>query len=316
MDVIEAAGEEDVALPHKHALPLESARVFVNGDKQTTDVRKGLKRNIRHQQAKEFYAEMELLTPRVFDEVDWEALDLALKVKSKMYNLWYGKQCFGWCATNYKLKQWKKTDNSRCLNCNGLDEKADHLMICSSKDRIRLFKEHGRKIKEWTETHYTDPDLANLVVDYLRGRNDRKIVHLGVPDHIRRLSQTQNAIGWRNFTDGKLSKSFRVIQQEYLRQEETRVTVNSWLKQFFIKLLTMSHSQWLFRCITKHHRTKGTLVLARKEELLKEIERQLDMGVDAIADKDWGMLEVEVDARQLRDTSLAEQLSVVALRAR
>ena len=67
----------------------------------------------------------------------------------------------------------------------------------------------------------------------------------------------------------------------------------------------MTHSQWLFRCITKHHRTKDTLVLARKEDLLKEIERQLDMEVDAIVDEDQWMLEVDVD--HLRDTSLAEQ---------
>ena len=81
--------------------------------------------------------------------------------------------------------------------------------------------------------------------------------------------------------------------------------VDSWLKGFFNKLLAMTHSQWLFRCIIKHHRTKGTLVLARTEELLKEIERQLDMGVDAIANEDWWML--EMDVHHLRDTSLAEQ---------
>ena len=81
--------------------------------------------------------------------------------------------------------------------------------------------------------------------------------------------------------------------------------VDSWLKDFVSKLLAMTHSQWLFRVITKHHRTKGTLVLARKEDMLKEIERQLDMGVDAIADEDWWMLEMDVD--HLWDTSLVEQ---------
>ena len=73
-----------------------------------TDVGRGLKRNINCQQAKKFYAKMEFLTPRVFDEVDWEALDLALKVKPKMYNPWYRKQYSEWCATNYKLKQRQK----------------------------------------------------------------------------------------------------------------------------------------------------------------------------------------------------------------
>ena len=88
----------------RHSLPLESARVFENGVKQTIDVEKGLKQDIDCQQAKELYAKKRLLTPRALNEVDWEALDLALRVAPKMYNLWYGKQCSGLCNTNYKLK--------------------------------------------------------------------------------------------------------------------------------------------------------------------------------------------------------------------
>ena len=92
-------------------------------------------------------------------------------------------------------------------------------MICSIKDKTRLFEDHVSQIQEWMETHYTHLDLSSLVVDYLRGRgrSKRQFVNLGVPDHMRRLSQTQVAIGWRNFTEGKLCKSFRVIQQEHLR---------------------------------------------------------------------------------------------------
>ena len=85
-------------------LPLESAQVYVNGIKQTTDVRKGLKRGIGRQQARVFYKRMNLLPDKVFDVVDWDAIELSLKSKPKMYNLWYGKQCSGWCGTNKKLK--------------------------------------------------------------------------------------------------------------------------------------------------------------------------------------------------------------------
>ena len=63
-------------------------------------------------------------------------------------------------------------------------------MICSNKDRIRLFEEHVSQIQEWMETHYTDPNLSSLVVDYLRGRSKKQFLNLDVTDHIRRLSQT------------------------------------------------------------------------------------------------------------------------------
>ena len=68
-------------------LPLESARVFVNGIKQTTDVGKGLKRHIGRLQARRFYQRSNLLPEKVFDIVDWDATELALKGKPRMYNL-------------------------------------------------------------------------------------------------------------------------------------------------------------------------------------------------------------------------------------
>ena len=71
------------------------------------------------------------------------------------------------------------------------------------------------------------------------------------------------------------------------------------------KLLEMTHAQWIFCCISKHHRTKGSLVLKANEDLFREIERQLDMGVDYAADKDKWML--ELDPVQLASFSLAEK---------
>ena len=75
-----------------HALPLEAAKFFVNGIKQTTDIRKGLKQDIRRLQAKDFYRQKNLLPGKVFKVVDWDAIELTLKGKPKMYNLWYSKQ--------------------------------------------------------------------------------------------------------------------------------------------------------------------------------------------------------------------------------
>ena len=68
------------------------------------------------------------------------------------------------------------------------------------------------------------------------------------------------------------------------------------------KLLEMIHAQWIFRCISKHHHTKGSLVMKANKDLPKEIERQLDMGVDCVADKDKWML--EIDPVQLANFSL------------
>ena len=107
-------------------LPLEKARVMVGGAKQTTDVSKGLKQVMGHQQARKFYATPNkkgkiIMETRVFDTVDWEAINLSLSDKPQMYKLWYGKQCSGWCRTGNNLKHWQKEEDkevdTRCPNC-------------------------------------------------------------------------------------------------------------------------------------------------------------------------------------------------------
>ena len=60
------------------------------------------------------------------------------------------------------------------------------------------------------------------------------------------------------------------------------LTVDSWMKGFVSKLLEITHAQWIFRCITKHHSNKGTKVLAIQEDLMRELERLLDTGVEGV----------------------------------
>ena len=72
-------------------LPLKTVRLYVNGFKQTSDVGKGLQRDIGRQTARDFYREKGLLPTEVFDTVEWDGIELALSNKPRMYKLWYGK---------------------------------------------------------------------------------------------------------------------------------------------------------------------------------------------------------------------------------
>ena len=52
------------------------------------------------------------------------------------------------------------------------------------------------------------------------------------------------------------------------------------------KLLEMTHAHWIFRCITKHHKTKDTKVLIVQEDLMQEIERLLDTDAEGVVQED------------------------------
>ena len=122
---------------------------------------------------------------------------------------------------------------------------------------------------------------------------------------MKQLAWEQDCIGWRHFTEGKICKGIRTRQEMHLRRRRTNLTADSWTKGFVERLLAMNHKQWIFRCTTKHHRTKGTKVLANQRDVLREIERQLARGVGFLAPEDQWLL--EIDRKELLGNSLKHQ---------
>jgi hypothetical protein len=55
------------------------------------------------------------------------------------------------------------------------------------------------------------------------------------------------------------------------------------------------HSQWIYRCILVHNQNTGTLISAHKEDLLKEINCQLMLGSEDLADENRFLLECNFD---------------------
>jgi len=109
---------------------------------------------------------------------------------------------------------------------------------------------------------------------------------------MRRAANAQDKVGWRHFTEGKISTEIREMQQFYLLTSPTRISIESWMKGLIDQLLQLTHAQWIFRNITKHHHSNGTIKLAEREEVLSEIEKQLDLGIDVLPEESKFLLEI------------------------
>ncbi len=55
------------------------------------------------------------------------------------------------------------------------------------------------------------------------------------------------------------------------------------------------HTQWIYRCVLVHDRTTRMLILTHKEDLLKEIEYQLTLGPNTLAEEDRFLLGCNFD---------------------
>ena len=78
---------------------------------------------------------------------------------------------------------------------------------------------------------------------------------------MRRIAHAADNIGWTYFTEGKIPHLLRNLQSRYIVHCPTLLTIDTWMIGFIYQLLELTHSQWIFRNITKHHHTNGTIEL-------------------------------------------------------
>jgi len=109
---------------------------------------------------------------------------------------------------------------------------------------------------------------------------------------MRRIGVATDKIGWVHFTEGKVPLLLRELQDNYLSACPTHLTINVWMRGFITQLLQLTHSQWIYRNISKHHKTNGTLQLAARADVIREIDRQLDTGIGSLPEECKCLLEI------------------------
>ncbi len=95
--------------------------------------------------------------------------------------------------------------------------------------------------------------------------------------------------------EGMVAKEMRQIQDTYSKVEGSAISLVSWTTGLVIKLLEITHGQWLYRCVQVHDRVRGTQVTTRKEDLQREIEKQWEEGWGELLEEDQYLAEVNLE---------------------
>jgi hypothetical protein len=180
-----------------------------------------------------------------FEEADWEHLNLALKLKVDKYRIWqFTKQTSGFCGTRVQVGLYSGEAylNERCPNCRARETDA-HLMRCPDKDRTGLLINNVEELEKWMETNNkTDPELIYWIPKYILMRNNKRFAQLGrMSQKMRALAESQDKIGWRNFTKGYISTHFYSIQHFHLSLSGNYLNRSDWTRQFVNKILQLTH---------------------------------------------------------------------------
>jgi hypothetical protein len=139
----------------------------------------------------------------------------------------------------------------------------------------------------------TDPKVIYWVTKHLLMRNDKPFSQLGfMSEKMRALAESQDKIGWRNFTEGYISIHFYNIQRFHLSMSNSYLNGSDWTKQFISRILQITHSQWIYQNISLHDKRQGYLRNKRSEELLQEITELSELSPNEVPEGSRFLLKV------------------------
>ena len=105
--------------------------------------------------------------------------------------------------------------------------------------------------------------------------------------------------------EGMFTKEMMPIQADYVELGECSLSLNKWAQGLVVKLLKITHGQWLYRNVHVHDAVAGVAATARKEEIQQFIEDQIELGEEGLDASNYYLLEVNLE--DLETTSGEEQ---------
>ena len=294
-------------LPKQEIFPLEPVAVFAGQEKMTSDTSEEIRFWAHLKLAEETFCKLDLMYAQAFREVAWRQVYDTLHSVPRLFQLWACKQVTGVAGTNVNLNVIDEEHDPHCPSCGRAMETCSHVLHCEEAGRVDALKRSIDWLEDWLREAGTEPNLRECLIEYARGRGHERMEDIarGMGPGFREMGRSQDKIGWRRFMEGMISKEIIPIQADYVEVGACSVTLKGWSRGLVTKLLEATHGQWLYRNIHVHDDIAGIEATARKEEIQKFIEDQLELGEEGLDERDHYLLEVNLE--DLETTTGEEQ---------
>lgn len=206
------------------------------------------------------------------------------------------------------MGRWFGSEATQCPNCEEQQEDSHHLLHCPDPGRSSFLREELKTVQSWLTERHTDPILGAALSEYLSGRGRRTLTDIiGTTRDtlLRKLAYMQDSIGWDHMMEGKVTRLLREYQHIHLLTSESMLTADDWMAQFLKHLLHVTHGQWIYRNVSRHHLQHGLLRDLERQSLLREIDKYLSMPPEAVPEESKFLL--EIDFQQIRTAATEKQ---------
>ena len=295
-------------LPPQQRLPLEPVAIFLDGEKLATRPADALRFRAHRVLARETFHELSVLFRPAFDQVAWRIVYKALHDVPRMFQVWAAKQVLGIAGTNEMQARYKADHSPLCPSCEERVETCEHVLCCEEAGRVEALRKSINLLDGWMRRVGTDHGIRESLIQYARGRGARSMEECvwGRGRQYARWGASQDLIGWRRTLEGMISKEMLPIQEAYVDSGgRCSLSVDNWAQHLVVRLLEVTHGQWIYRNVQVHDIVSGVHATRRKEELQGAIEDQLDLGEDGLDEQDKWLLDINLE--DLETTSGEDQ---------
>ncbi len=238
-----------------------------------------------------YYQEHNLLSHEQFDAIDWKSVHNTLHNLPRLFQLWASKHVLDIAGT-MKFLSHQDGRSPLCPSCHECNETCKHIAHCPKAGRAAGFLQSTNKAEKWMDGTSTHPDVKLLLLQYRRGCGSITCVEcsddLNIPPIFQEYAISQDVIG---FVMGMISNKLLAIQSTHFHTTGESYCAMRLIAGLITQLIHVAHMQWIYRCMLVHDCTVGVLISAHKAKLLKEIEHQLALGPEGLAEEDQFLLE-------------------------
>ena len=265
-----------------------------------------------------------------FDLIYWKAIGTLMTKKfTTSYATFYTKHIVGFCGVMHHRHNIDSSIPNICPCCGHPDETTDHILLCPDEGRTELYRKSVQQLVDWMKREQTHPMITRMVQTYLRARKTKtmKEVYKEIGDDEDEewiLAYMHDEIGWKCFTEGRISKRYVELQKKWFKSNAIQKSIQKWAMKFVENIIRITHHQWTFRNEKLHYRSHpGAESIFDYERSVNRICQQLDfIDPEELLPEDQYLLEVDAermaeetaDRRHVWQTCLDSALTTARIR--
>jgi hypothetical protein len=274
--------------PPPTSIKFEGWRCTIDEVKLTTDPSLPLLQRIHYAPMKAFLSRPDHLrmSENGFDLVDWQAVHRSLNDFPEMFRVWASKHMSRFCGVGRMQKTCGFWDHSRCPRCQEDNETTTHVLVCSGSGATQEWVDRVTNLGMWLIEVNTHPSVQQCILASLMARSTATSFAAHADPVCHFAAVEQDAIGWQNFAEGKISQSWGSLQLQHYQEQHSRRTVDKWTSGLVTQLLELTHGMWLHRNGVLHAVDSQGLPLQQAAELEAAIHVEFRKGTEGLARRD------------------------------